>query len=82
LRVARYYSTEGPGIPEAGIPGVEICGIPIGIPSSKMAVLEFPYRGGHRNYRGGLSGDVAMKTVRISLASCSAVLSPNLMALV
>ena len=30
---------------------------------------------------GGLSGDVAAKIVRFSFASCSAVLSPGLMAL-
>jgi hypothetical protein len=39
-----------------------------------------PIQGRSSQLQGGLSGDVALKIVRISFVSCSAVLSPGLMA--
>ena len=43
--------------------------------------LEFPHRGGHCNYRGGLLGDVILKIIGISCVSCNAMQSPCVLAL-
>jgi len=89
-KLTKFYSYESVSIralefPRREFPALKSVEFQLEFPAQKWPFrgnsLEFPYRGGHRNYRGGLSGGVATKIVRIFFASCSAVLSPGLMAL-